>query len=55
MTLRFPTRWRVEEDDWTTEGSSINSSEKLESIRAEVEKRGPVILEHWTVPRDGPY
>ena len=46
MCLRFRTRFRSDEDDWTTEGSSINADAKLHAIRREIEERGPVILEH---------
>ena len=46
MSLRFRTRFRDEADDWTAEGSSINSDGKLDAIRRELEERGPVILEH---------
>jgi hypothetical protein len=46
MSLRFRTRFRSEADDWTAEGSSINSDGKLDAIRREIEERGPVILEH---------
>ena len=46
MSLRFKTRFRSGADHWTTEGSSINSDGKLETIRRELEDRGPVILEH---------
>ena len=46
MSLRFKTRFRSGADHWTIEGSSINSDGKLETIRRELEDRGPVILEH---------
>ncbi len=39
-------RWRVEADEWTTEGRKITSDENLEIIRKTLEEEGPVIVEH---------
>jgi len=39
-------RWRVEEDDWRSDGRNIVSPENLAAIR-EVLHRGCVIVEHW--------
>jgi hypothetical protein len=47
MALHFRTVWRSEADDWTAEGPSIADGSKLDSIRQELEQRGPVIVEHW--------
>ena len=39
-------RWRVEADEWTTEGRKITSEENLEIIRKTFEDEGPIIVEH---------
>ena len=36
----------TETDGWTLEGAKITDPQKLESIRATIERRGPLILEH---------
>ena len=40
------TRFRVERDNWTTEGSKITDPAKLEAIKHAF-KKGPIIVEHW--------
>ncbi len=39
-------RYRVESDDWTTEGDKITGEENLQAIRHAVEG-APIIVEHW--------
>lgn len=34
-------------DDWTIDGRSITSTDRLSAIRAVLENVGPVIVEHW--------
>ena len=41
------TRFRNEADEWTSEGSSITSPEKLQAIKDTLDKKGPIIVEHW--------
>ncbi len=38
--------YRVESDEWTTEGDKITSEENLQAIRHTVES-APIIVEHW--------
>jgi hypothetical protein len=40
------TRFRIEADDWSPDGSKITEPAKLEAIRRTLEK-GPIIVEHW--------
>lgn len=40
------TRWRIEADEWSPEGQTINDGENLAAIRETLEERGPVIVEH---------
>jgi hypothetical protein len=41
------TRFRNEADDWNPDGSKITAPEKLEAIKETLERKGPVIVEHW--------
>lgn len=45
--LRVPARWRVEEDEWVTEGRKITSEEGLDRIREAMDSRGSILVEHW--------
>jgi hypothetical protein len=36
----------VEADNWTENGPKITEAQKLETIRANIDRRGPLILEH---------
>ena len=38
---------RYEPDDWTPDGRKISDPSQFETIRQELERRGPVILKHW--------
>jgi hypothetical protein len=40
------TRFRVERDNWTPEGSKITEPTKLETIELAL-KKGPILVEHW--------
>ena len=44
--MRFKTRWRSEEDNWSDSGSKISDEGKLVAIRQEFDQ-GPIIVEHW--------
>jgi hypothetical protein len=39
------TRWRADDDGWTTDGEKINDPERLAAIRTAIEERGPIIVE----------
>ncbi len=41
------TRWRNESDRWTLAVPRITEPAKLDAIREVIEKRGPIIVEHW--------
>jgi hypothetical protein len=41
------TRFRSEADNWSSDGSKITDSAKLEAIRRTLENEGPIIVEHW--------
>jgi hypothetical protein len=41
------TRFRIEGDNWSPDGSKITEPAKLESIRRTLTDVGPIIVEHW--------
>jgi hypothetical protein len=41
------TRFRSDDDGWTTDGRKITAPEALDSIRRCLEEQGPIIVEHW--------
>lgn len=43
----MPSPNRYEPDQWTVDGSRIDAPEKVASIRAELETKGPIIVKHW--------
>jgi hypothetical protein len=43
----MPSPDRYEPDEWTAEGSRINTPDKLAAIRKELETKGSVIVKHW--------
>lgn len=45
--VRFPTRWRNPNDDWTTLGEKITDEAKLAVIRPVADGVAPVLVEHW--------
>jgi hypothetical protein len=40
-------RFRIEGDNWTPDGSKITEPAKLEAIQLTLDKEGPIIVEHW--------
>jgi len=40
-------RFRIEGDNWTPDGSKITEPAKLEAIQHTLDKEGPIIVEHW--------
>jgi len=45
--IRLKARWRVEQDEWSSDGRKIVSPENLNAIRDVLEERGCIIVEHW--------
>jgi hypothetical protein len=41
------TRYYVDSDEWTDKGARITDAETLQLIQATLDRRGPVIIEHW--------
>ena len=41
------TRFRIESDNWSADGSKITEPAKLEAIRRTLEDEGAIIVEHW--------
>lgn len=45
--IRVKSRWRADQDRWSSDGSRITSAENLATIRDAIENRDVIVVEHW--------